>query len=213
MLHRRNLLRMGLGALAVAAASTVTAVAIAGPEHAHAKVGAPAPTFTLPTTDGKTINLADYKGKVVVLEWFNPQCPYVVHHHSKTPTMSTLYNEFHGQGVEWIAINSGAPGKEGAGLDLNKKMKSEWNIAYPVALDESGAVGHMYGAKTTPHMFIIDKDGTLVYAGGIDNDRSLKNTSGATNYVRDALNQVLAGETVTTAESAPYGCSVKYAAK
>ncbi len=211
----RNLFAAALGALAIAGLATVATVN-AGPEHNHAStpaatVGQTAPNFTLTDTDGKTINLADYKGKTVVLEWFNPGCPFVVRHYTEK-TMLNTYNEFKDQGVVWIAINSGAPGKEGAGLELNKKMKAEWNIPYPVALDESGDVGHLYGAKTTPHMFIINKDGVLAYAGGIDNDPSGKNTD-STNYVETALRQVLAGETVTEPTTKAYGCGVKYATK
>ncbi len=207
----RNLFAVALGALALAGATLVANnTAIAGDHgHAHAAVGQAAPTFTLTDTDGNTHNLADYKGKVVVLEWFNPQCPFVVRHY-KDQTMINTYNEFKDQGVVWIAINSGAAGKQGAGLELNKQMKSEWNIPYAVALDESGKVGHMYAAKTTPHMYIINKDGVLAYAGAIDNDPSGKDT-GATNYVAQALKQVLAGETVTETNTKPYGCSVKYA--
>lgn len=195
-----------------------SALAIAGPEHDHgkdgkhamtAKVGAPAPTFTLTDTDGKTFNLADHKGQVVVLEWFNPGCPYVVKHHEKLDTMTATYGAFKDKGVVWVAINSGAPGKEGAGLEANKTAKAKWHMEYPVLLDESGAVGKMFGAKTTPHMYIINKDGTLAYAGAIDNDSSA-GKAGDTNYVKQALTQVLAGETVSTPETKPYGCSVKY---
>jgi peroxiredoxin len=195
---------------ALSSAAFVGAVATAGPEGKQvAKVGEKAPGFTLTDTDGKTHNLSDFQGKVVVLEWFNPECPFVVKHHAKNTTMIDLANEFVGDEVVWVAINSGAPGKQGAGLELNKKMKSEWNISYPILLDESGQVGKMYGAKTTPHMYIIGKDGSLQYAGAIDNNPSAT-TLGDVNFVRQALEEVLAGETVTTAETKPYGCSVKY---
>ncbi len=206
---------LGLGGVMVAA----SALALAGPEHdhskdgkhaAHAKVGAPAPAFTLTDTDGNAFNLADHKGKVVVLEWFNPGCPYVVKHHEKLDTMKSTYEAFKDKGVVWVAINSGAPGKQGAGLDTNKDAKANWHIAYPVLLDESGAVGTMYGAKTTPHMYIINGAGTLMYAGAIDNNSSASK-AGDINYVSQALTQVLAGETVATPETKPYGCSVKYA--
>ncbi len=195
---------------ALSSAAFVGAAATAGPEGKQvAKVGEKAPGFTLTDTDGKTHNLSDFEGKVVVLEWFNPECPFVVKHHAKNSTMADLSNEFVGDEVVWVAINSGAPGKQGSGLELNKKMKSEWKISYPILLDESGQVGKMYGAKTSPHMYIIDKDGTLKYQGAIDNNPSAT-TLGDVNFVEQALNEVLAGETVTTAETKPYGCSVKY---
>lgn len=124
--------------------------------------------------------------------------------------MNDLAAEFTSKDVVWVAINSGAAGKQGAGLELNKKFKDEWKISYPILLDETGEVGKMYGAKTTPHMYVIDTDGTLKYAGAIDNNPSATNL-GDVNYVRQALNEVLSGETVTTPETRPYGCSVKYA--
>lgn len=201
-----------LSGLAVAALSALPAIAGPGHEHAHAQVGAPAPNFTLTDTDGKSHTLADLtaQGKIVVLEWFNPQCPFVVKHHEKHSTMADLASEFAGQNVVWMAINSGAEGKQGHGLEMNKEFKTNWSIAYPILLDESGEVGHMYGAQTTPHMYVIDAKGVLRYMGAIDNDRSAT-TLGDVNYVRQALNQILAGETVTTPETRAYGCSVKYA--
>ena len=209
----RNLFAAAVGALAIAGASMV---AIAGPEHNHAaaataSVGHAAPNFTLTDTDGKTHTLADLKGKTVVLEWFNPGCPFVVRHY-QAKTSENTFNEFKDQGVVWIAINSGAPGMEGAGLEMSKKMKAEWAIPFPVAIDESGEVGHLFGAKTTPHMFVINKDGVITYAGAIDSDPTGKATD-VTNYVANALRQTLAGETVTEASTKPYGCSVKYAKK
>lgn len=213
----------GIGAVVVAAAAMLTATAVAGEKDkdgkkdtmkdtgntAAAKVGAPAPAFTLKDTDGKTVNLADLKGKVVVLEWFNPECPYVKKHHEKFTTMIDTYNAFKDKGVVWVAINSGAAGQEGAGLEKNKKAATDWKLPYPVLLDETGATGKAYGAKTTPHMYIINTDGVLAYAGAIDNDRSA-DKAGTVNYVKQALTQVLAKETVTEAETKPYGCSVKY---
>ncbi|MGP1308606.1 MAG: thioredoxin family protein [Phycisphaerales bacterium] len=196
---------------ALSGAALLGATATAGPEgKAPAKVGEMAPNFTLTDTDGVTHSLADMKGKVVVLEWFNPGCPFVVKHHSKFSTMADLSSEFAEKDVVWVAINSGSPGKQGHGLELNQQFKKDWGIEYPILIDESGDVGKMYGAKTTPHMYIIDKDGTLKYAGAIDNNPSAT-TLGDVNYVRQALNQVIAGETVTTPETKPYGCSVKYA--
>lgn len=194
---------------ALAGGSMVGVASATAPEAAKAKVGEKAPNFTLTDTDGKTHSLSDFKGKVVVLEWFNPGCPFVVKHHEKNKTMAELAAEFASKDVVWVAINSGAPGKQGHGLELNKEHKSKWGIAYPILLDEPGEVGRMYGARTTPQMYIIDKDGVLRYNGAIDNDPSV-GTVGTINYVRQALNEVLAGETVTTPETRPYGCSVKY---
>lgn len=178
---------------------------------AGVKVGDKAPDFTLTDTDGKTVKLSEVgKDKIVVLEWFNPECPFVVRHHKDHPTFKNLHKEFAGKGVVFLAINSGAAGKQGAGKDLNVKMKKDYGMEYPVLLDESGATGKAYGAKTTPHMFIIGKDGNIAYAGGIDDDRGGKNTKGAKNYVRNALNEMLAGKPVSEASTQAYGCSVKY---
>lgn len=178
-----------------------------GEQHAH--IGEPAPAFTLIDTEGKTHNLADYKGKVVVLEWFNPGCPVVVMHHEKHSTMKDLQKKFAEKDVVWLAVNSGAQGQQGHGKQTNADARKEWNIGYPVLLDESGKVGRAYEAKTTPHMYVIDKGGVLVYTGAIDNGSGRK--PGDINYVEQAVTQVLAGETVSTPETKPYGCAVKYA--
>src|SRR5690606_9265468 len=177
---------------ALSGAAFLGGSAVAGPEgksemasKAVAKVGEKAPAFTLTDTDGNTVNLSDFEGKVVVLEWFNPECPYVVKHHEANSTMADLANEFVSKDVVWVAINSGAPGKHGAGLEASKAAKDKWDISYPILIDETGQVGKSYGAKTTPHMYIIDKDGTLKYAGAIDNNPSAKDL-GDVNFVRQA---------------------------
>lgn len=172
-----------------------------------AKIGAAAPDFKLTDTSGKTVSLSDYKGKVVVLEWFNPGCP-VVQMHYKAGTSAGLVKEFGSKGVVFLCINSGAAGKQGHGTEANANAKKEWKMDQTILLDESGKTGQAYGAKTTPHCFIIDKDGKLVYNGAIDNGSGAK--AGDKNYVREALNAVLAGKPVATAETKPYGCSVKY---
>jgi len=212
----RNRRFLGLASLAAAfglAGVLGASAARAGAEHGHAAVGQKAPDFTLTDTNGKTFTLAaalKQPGvKAVVLEWFNPDCPFVKKHHQANHTMQETLAKFSDKGVLWVAINSGAPGKEGAGLDRNKKAITEFGITYPVLMDENGAVGHMYDAKTTPHMFIIAADGTLVYAGAIDDDRSATKP-GATNYVAKALGEMMQGSTVSTPETKPYGCSVKY---
>lgn len=178
-------------------------------EKAGVTTGDKAPAFELKDTDGKTVKLEDFKGKIVVLQWHNPECPFVVKHFDTHKTMVNTYNQFKDQGVVWLAINSGAKGKQGAGLDINKKTKTDWNIPYPVLLDEAGTVGKAYGAKRTPEMFIINKDGVIAYHGAIDNNTDAK-TAGDVNYVAKALGQLVKGETITEATTKPYGCSVKY---
>ncbi|MFN7020780.1 MAG: thioredoxin family protein [Phycisphaerales bacterium] len=182
-------------------------------EHAskQAELGAPAPDFTLTDTDGKTVGLSDFKGKIVVLEWFNPECPVIVQHHKTNTTFNDLYTEYKSKDVVFLGINSSAPGKQGHGKELNAKMKTEYKIEYPILLDESGDVGRLYAAKTTPHCYVIDKDGKLVYRGAIDDKKTGK--PGSKNYVKAALDQVLRGETVTENDTKPYGCSVKYSSK
>lgn len=213
MMKRRKLMVGALAALAMGAVAFLAPVSTAGDhkDHMHAKIGKKAPDFTLVDTMGDSHTLSEYteSGKVVVLEWFNPKCPYVVKHHERHDTMARLAKEFKDKDVVWMAINSGRKGHSTTGVDLNNEYKKKWSIGYPILMDESGEVGHMYGAKTTPHMYIIDADGMLRYAGAIDNNNSAR-TLGDVNYVEQALKQVLAGETVSTAETRAYGCSVKY---
>ncbi len=147
---------------------------------------------------------------MVVLEWFNPDCPFIKKHHLDHKTMNETFAAVKDQGVVWLAINSGAPGKQGAGLERNRKAVEDYGVPFPVLLDPEGTVGRAYGARTTPHMFVIAADGTVAYAGAIDDDRSA-DTLGKTNDVAAALAAVLAGKPVATAETRPYGCSVKYA--
>ena len=179
-----------------------------------AAIGAKAPTFTLKDTDGKEHKLSDYAGTIVVLEWFNPQCPFVVAAHEKDGTLRDMSAKYAREGVVWLSINSGAPGKEGAGVELNKKMREEWKIGNPVLIDESGEVGRAYGAKTTPHMFIIDAKGNLAYKGALNNaPRGKVEGEKQMNYVDDALAELKDGKPVTTKETRSWGCSVKYGAK
>jgi peroxiredoxin len=202
------------GDQAQAGGSSASAQSAQGAQSAPStpvEVGSPAPDFTLKDTGGGEHRLSGYlaEGKVVVLEWFNPDCPFVRRHHERDKTMSHLNGEYAGKGVVWLAVNSGAPGKQGAGQERNVQARKEYQIAYPVLLDESGMVGRMYGAKTTPHMFVIRPDGILAYAGGIDDDPRGTNEK-RTNYVAQALSSCLAGKPVATAHSDSYGCSVKY---
>jgi peroxiredoxin len=134
-----------------------------------AKIGEPAPTFTLPSVAGESISLADYAGKTVVLEWFNPDCPFVKYAHDGGGPLASLANEQTKSGIVWLAINSGASGKQGAGVERNKQAQVDWKLEHPILIDEDGKVGRSYGAQTTPHMFVIDPAGKLIYAGALDN--------------------------------------------
>jgi hypothetical protein len=180
---------------------------------AGAKVDEPAPAFTLRDAAGKTHSLADYKGKLVVLEWVNFGCPFVRKHYD-SGNMQHLQQMAAGKGVIWLSICSSAPGKQGhfAGPELTDKIAAERSAASAYLVDEDGTVGKIYEAKTTPHMFLIDRSGTLIYAGGIDDIASTRqeDIAGATNYVQKALDAALAGKPVETKTSKPYGCSVKY---
>jgi len=211
----RTFLTGALTALTIGAAGLFTAATATADHHKNhmekAEVGHKAPDFTLEDLSGKKHTLSDYTedGKIVVLEWFNPDCPYVVKHHERHNTMAETAAKYESDGVVWIAINSGREGHSTTGVDRNKRAMKKWNMDTPILLDETGKVGQMYGAKTTPHMYIIDTDGMLRYNGAIDNDRSPYEL-GSVNYVDQALSQIMSGSKVATAETRPYGCSVKY---
>jgi peroxiredoxin len=172
---------------------------------ASAAIGATAPQFTLKDQTGKSVSLSDYAGKIVVLEWTNPECP-IVRRHYKAKTMTTLQAQYKPQDIVWLAINS-------TGTATNEK-NAAWVAAnkmeYPVLNDSTGEIGHAYGAKTTPDMYIIDKTGKLVYSGAIDDDKDGDKTT-KVNYVSKALDELLAGKTVSTSETTSYGCAVHYA--
>jgi peroxiredoxin len=180
--------------------------ALPGPD-----IGAPAPEFSLLDTTGKEVSLAAFKGKTVVLEWFNPDCPFVVYAHGEKGPLSEQPPRALADGVVWLAINSGAPGRQGAGLQRNVAARQGYGMTYPVLMDPEGKVGRLYGAVTTPHMFVIDAKGTLVYAGGLD--RAPLGRGDKTNYVDAALLDLKAGQSPGRARTKPYGCSVKYARK
>ena len=171
------------------------------------KLGEAAPAFTLQDQTGKMVNLSDFAGKVVVLEWLNPECPFVVRHY-KAKTMSTLVDKYKDKNVVWLAINS----TNTATSEFNGSWVSENSLTYPILNDREGKVGKLYGAKTTPHMYVIDPSGKLVYRGAIDDDPSGQNGGKGVNYVDQALDEVLAGKAVSVPETKSYGCSVKYAA-
>ena len=171
----------------------------------------PAPDFTLPDLDGNPITLSALRGKIVVLEWFNPGCPFVRYAHGDGP-LRDLAARHTASGVVWLAINSGARGKQGNGVDLNREWREKWHMEYPILVDESGEVGKKYGATNTPQMFVIDARGSLAYHGALDNAPLGKVPSeGHTIYLNDALAAVAAGKPVEVAETKPYGCAVKYA--
>jgi len=167
-----------------------------------------APDFTLQSFDGKTISLSDYKGKTVVLEWFNFECPFSLYHHQKTRTMDDLASKYKSKNVVWLAVNSTNHTTPEANLQFIKKHK----LGYPILDDRSGKVGRAYGAKTTPHIFIIDGNGDIVYDGAIDNAPMGKTPDGQkpVNYVDKALAELTAGGKVSTPDTKSYGCSVKY---
>ncbi len=183
------------------------------PVPAGAEVGKPAPDFTLPDLDGKQVKLSAFKGKTVVLEWFNPGCPYVKKSHTAGSLIDTA-KKHTAKGVVWLAINSGAAGQQGHEPKMNAESAKTWAMSHPILRDVDGTVGKTYGATNTPHMFVIDKKGVVAYAGAIDNspDAERKSPEGGTliNYVDAAVKAVSAGKTVKTAQTKAYGCSVKY---
>jgi len=172
---------------------------------AAATTGQAAPEFTAKDQDGQEVDLAKLRGKIVVLEWTNPDCPFVQRHY-RAKTMTTLADRFKGKDVVWLAVNS----TNYMDAAKDRAWRSEQGLAYPILDDSAGTVGGAYGAKTTPHMFVIDKTGKVVYQGAIDDDAAGANEGSARNYVADALDDVTAGQPVRVAETKPYGCSVKY---
>jgi len=170
----------------------------------------PAPEFALADLDGNTIELASYRGKTVVLEWFNPGCPFVKYAHNDGP-LTDMARQTTKSGIVWLKINSGSPGNQGNAIELNRKAAQNWGITTPVLIDETGKVGKKYGAKTTPHMFIVNEVGSIVYKGALDNaPLGRAPADGKINYVEAALADLAAGRQVQTAETQSYGCSVKY---
>ena len=180
---------------------------------AAATVGQPAPAFTAIDTSGKTVSLADFKGKHVVLEWVNPGCPYVVKHYGSANMQGTQKDAV-AQGVVWLSVNSTAVvhGDYKAPAAMAQWMQGHKAAATATLMDADGKLGKAYGARTTPHLYIVDPKGSLVYAGGIDNKPSSNpaDVATATNHVKVALNEALAGKAVSQATTRPYGCSVKY---
>ena len=176
-------------------------------------VGSAAPDFSAPDTNGKTQSLAEYKGKYVVLEWFNPECPFVKKHYGGG-NMQKLQSDYTGKGVVWLTINSNAPGTEGnLNADQAKKIMDSWKTKQTaLLLDPESKIAKLYGAKNTPNMVIISPEGKIVYEGAIDSKATPNpaDIPSSTNYVKSALDESLAGKPVSNAQTKPYGCSVKY---
>jgi hypothetical protein len=189
------------------------ALAVVAPTFASTTVGQKAPEFSAKDTSGKTVNLADFKGKTVVLEWVNPGCPYVRKHYG-VGNMQSTQKDAADKGVVWLAINSTDTGHQDylAPAALQKWMTEQKAPASHTLMDESGKIGQLYGARTTPHMYIISPQGLLVYAGGIDSIASANpaDIKTATNYIKQSLGETLAGKPISNATTKPYGCSVKY---
>ena len=183
------------------------------PATASTAVGQPAPDFSATAASGKTVKLSEFKGKIVVLEWTSSECPIVKKHYDSN-NMQKLQKAAAAQGVVWLSVDSSAPNKPGY-MDAATAMawiKSRNASPADLLIDGSGTVGHLYGAKTTPHMFVIDKNGNLAYAGAIDSIASADtaDVAKAKNYVEAALSEVEAGKAVTIAETKSYGCGIKY---
>ena len=184
------------------------------PALAAARVGAPAPAFTSTSTTGAGVSLAAYRGKIVVLEWTNHECPYVRKHYD-TGNMQGLQKDATGQGAIWLTLISSAPGTQGhvSAAQADELTATRKAVPTSVLFDPTGVVGKAYGATNTPHMYVIDPNGTLAYAGAIDNRPTSRKSDvpGAQNYVREALQAVASGQPVKTPVTRAYGCTVKYA--
>jgi peroxiredoxin len=212
LVARRTVLAVCLGGAAAIALDVALAPTIAYP-GAQARIGAAAPAFTLSDSNGKTVSLADFKGKTVVLEWTNHDCPYVRKHYGGN-NMQALQKKWTAQGVVWLTLISSAPGTEGyvSAEEANKLTAERGAAPSDILFDPKGDVGRAYGAQVTPHMYVIRGDGTLVYMGGIDDKPTarLADLKIAKNFVDAALSEMAQGKPVSVTTSRPYGCSIKY---
>jgi peroxiredoxin len=201
-MKRRSQFKLG----SVVALALFSVLCIAAEDPPAIQIGSIAPAFTLSDEAGKPHTLADLKGKFVVLEWTNPNCPFVQRHYEQH-TMQKLADKYKSSGVVWLAINSSS--------DSSAKGNTAWatenKLTYPVLDDKSGKVGKAYAAKTTPDMFIIDKEGKVIYEGGIDNDPEGNKGASRVNYVEQALDAAIAGKPVAIPQTKSYGCHVAYA--
>lgn len=180
--------------------------------YAQAQIDSKAPSFTLTDSHGKEHSLSDFAGKYVVLEWINFECPFVKKHY-EAKNMQKLQKEFTEKDVIWLSVCSSAEGKQGNfdNDEINKRIADHGGNATAYLIDDDGTVGKLYGAKTTPHMFVINPEGVLIYAGALDDKPSIKDKiEEAFNYVREALLKSFMGDEVETKTTAPYGCGVKY---
>jgi len=173
----------------------------------QAAIGKPAPEFTLTDAAGKEHKLSQYKGKIVVLQWTNHTCPFIKYHEGSAKTMQSTFKGFEGKSVVWLAIDSSHYCEEK--IEGIRGWIKEKEIPFPILLDAAGSVGRVYAAKSTPHMFVIDREGILQYRGAIDDDPGLGGEA-SRNYVKEAVNALLKGSTVSQKETKSYGCSVKY---
>jgi AhpC/TSA family len=198
-------LRYAILTIGILAVLVVSALAV--------RVGEPAPDFTSMDSNGKNQRLSDYKGKYVVLEWHNQGCPYTKKHY-ESGNMQRLQKEWTGKGVIWLTVISSAPGTQGfvTPSQENDYLKQMGAAPTAVLMDPGGSLGHLYSAKTTPHMYIIDPSGTLIYNGAIDDHPTSDpgDIKSSKNYVTSALTEAMAGKPVTDSATRPYGCSVKY---
>jgi peroxiredoxin len=201
---KRSISIIGLVATGVLGAALV---------HASVSVGQPAPAFTVKDTSGKDQSLSAYKGKYVVLEWVNPGCPFVQKHY-ETSNMQATQKAAEAKGAVWLTVSSTSPeaGDYKKPADLAAWVKAKGASPTATLMDDDGKIGKTYGARTTPHMYVINPEGKLVYAGAIDSKPTARkdDVKSATNYVTAALDEAMAGKPVTKATSEPYGCSVKY---
>jgi len=218
LLRRESLAAVGgwtLSALAIIGlVVSVSATANADANPRVVGVGEKAPQFSLPNLKGETVQLSDFRGKTVVLEWFNPDCPFVRYAHKKGMLKNSMRPRYGPKGkVVWLAINSSGPGKQGHGLRTNSAGQGQFKMDYPVLLDESGAVGRAYGATRTPEIFVVNPQGILVYRGAPDDTGGGDIAPGmkVRNFVTEALTDLRRGRAIRTSSYAVYGCSVKYA--
>ena len=197
----------------LAGAALVASLGMTGLAHAQAQVDQPAPAFSATTAEGKTVTLDSYKGKTVVLEWTNHDCPFVKKHYG-SGNIPALQKDATAQGVVWLQVISSAPGQQGHvdGATALKLNKDRGAVPTQVLLDPSGQLGKAYGTQTSPHLFIVNPQGVLVYKGGIDSIATAKvdDIPKADPYVKTALGELAAGKKITHASTKPYGCSIKY---
>lgn len=209
-------LRPACAALALALLTVVAFAAPVAAQTDQADIGEPAPDFTLEAADGETHSLSDFEGKYVVLEWLNFECPFVGKHYG-SGNMQALQEKYTDEGVVWLSIVSSAPGKQGyyPPKEMTEQKKRHNGNMTAILMDPDGEIGKTYGATVTPHMYVINPDGELVYRGGIDDKPTTDKADieGATNYVDRSLTAVMNGEEVSPKQAKPYGCTIKYASK